>query len=322
MKLLAAVTLWLLALGLAGYALTSAPIEGIIATLRHLTPAQLIALTALNAAIVCLFALRWWLLLRQAGHRLPFFAAVRYRLTAFGVSYFTPGPQFGGEPVQVLAVTQRHGVPPAAALSALSLDKVLELLANFTFLALGALLIAGRMSLSPRLVIGALLLAALPWGYLLGLYLGARPLSALSAHAPRGIARLTAVIQQSETEIARFCRRQPLALSGLMLLSALVWVALVGEYALMLRFLGAPLSGRQVLTFMVAARLAFLTPLPGGLGALEAGQVLAAEMLGLNSALGLSVGLLIRARDIAFGLLGLLGGGALLGTSNSSPHDV
>jgi uncharacterized membrane protein YbhN (UPF0104 family) len=46
-------------------------------------------------------------------------------------------------------------------------------------------------------------------------------------------------------------------------------------------------------------------PVPAGLGALEASQVFALQALGYDAALGLSLSLLIRLRDLLFGGLGL-----------------
>jgi uncharacterized membrane protein YbhN (UPF0104 family) len=45
---------------------------------------------------------------------------------------------------------------------------------------------------------------------------------------------------------------------------------------------------------------------PGGLGALEASQVFALGAFGISAAAAISVTLLIRARDILIGGLGLL----------------
>ena len=67
---------------------------------------------------------------------------------------------------------------------------------------------------------------------------------------------------------------------------------------------------------MTAARIAFLLPAPGGLGVLEASQVLTFSALGLNPAVGLSLTLLIRVRDIALGTGGLLWAGIILQSDN------
>jgi hypothetical protein len=51
--------------------------------------------------------------------------------------------------------------------------------------------------------------------------------------------------------------------------------------------------------------LAFLTPLPGGLGALVSSQILAISAMGYSIEDGARVAIIIRARDLLFGGLGL-----------------
>ena len=87
--------------------------------------------------------------------------------------------------------------------------------------------------------------------------------------------------------------------------SLLGWLLLIGEFWLMFNFLGLRLNLAQVAALLIAARFAILLPLPGGLGTLEASQVFALSMLGLNPAIGISAMLLIRGRDMLLGGLGL-----------------
>jgi uncharacterized protein (TIRG00374 family) len=93
------------------------------------------------------------------------------------------------------------------------------------------------------------------------------------------------------------------------LISLVSWVAILVEFWLMLRVLGLNLTPIQVISTLTAARIAILLPLPGGLGTLEASQVLALGAFGLNPAAGISLSLLIRVRDVALGGLGLWWGG-------------
>jgi hypothetical protein len=81
---------------------------------------------------------------------------------------------------------------------------------------------------------------------------------------------------------------------------------ILAEYALMLAFLGVRLGALQVVASLTALQLAFLMPLPGGLGALEASQVFALGAFGQPVALAISLTLLQRARDLLNGGLGLL----------------
>jgi glycosyltransferase 2 family protein len=309
---------WLLSLLLVAYVITIVPFKAVFETLSGLGLGEIGLLIIVNLGIILLFGLRWWWILRSKGHRLPFLAIVRYRLAAFGVSYFTPGPQFGGEPLQVYYLKKNHQISTSEALTTLTLDKLLELLANFTFLAFGALVVVSGGYLNPQdnlpILLSVFILVLLPWGYLLLLYLDKKPFTALMSRFRSGKARGRAiyqVVEEAERGMSYYCRKCTLSVFSLMIVSGVVWGALVFEYWLALSFLGAQLDLWGVIVFITAARLAFLAPLPGGLGSLEISQVLAAQALGFGTEIGASIGLIIRLRDVSFGLFGLLWGGIL-----------
>ena len=75
-------------------------------------------------------------------------------------------------------------------------------------------------------------------------------------------------------------------------------LAFLLELWLIYAFLGFPMTVQPLLTVAVAARLAFLLPLPGGLGALEAGQMLALTGLGADPALAAAACTVMRLRDL------------------------
>jgi uncharacterized protein (TIRG00374 family) len=251
-----------------------------------------------------------------------------YRLAGYSISYFSPGTQFGGEPLQVYLTQTRHSLPGVVAVAAVTLDKLFELVANFTFLALGAaVLLYGGLSTAstspvsplapPWAVYLALGLLTLPLGYLLALWVGRQPLSWLSGlmasrlRLPARLGRLPTAIASAEGQASHLIRLRPLAVLSVVLVSGLVWVAAVAEYWLMLSFLGATLSGPQAISGLALARFSFLTPIPGALGALEASQALALQALGYTAAIGITASLLMRFRDISLGLLGLAWGARL-----------
>jgi hypothetical protein len=264
---------------------------------------QIAALVAINVITLLSFSGRWWLILRVQGYRIPYLTLTAYRVASFGVSYFTPGPQFGGEPLQVYLLTRNHGLPGPAAIAATVLDKIMELLINFLFLALGIMLI-GQWQLLPDLssqyAIGAIVglfmaLAGLSWA-------GWMPVARFTRRLPERAAR---AVEESERQAAQFFREQPGALAGAILVSVVSWGFILGEYWLAMSFLGLDLTMPQLVTAVTINRIAFLAPLPGGLGALESSQVLAMTVLGLDPAFGVSQGLIIRARDVLVGLCGL-----------------
>ncbi len=314
--------LWLLALPPLVWAGSRLPWGEVWARLRGLSAWELLALFSLNCIIFALFSGRWWLILRAQGYRVSFPALAGYRLAAFGITYITPGPQFGGEPLQVYLVRARQGVPGSVSLAAVAVDKLYELLGNLAFAAFGIFVILERglfgvetlgtwTARLPLLGAGLLLL---PAGYMATLWLGRRPLSALAGRLRlkgRG-ARAAALIRTSEAQAGDFFHKKPAA--GLLVgaLSLLTWAAMLGEYWLALRLLGLQLDPLQTVAALTAARLAFVLPSPAGIGTLEASQILALQALGAGTAAGVSASLLIRVRDTGFAALGLWLGALLL----------
>ncbi len=303
--------LWvaLLALGifLLIWSLQSVSFADLGRVLFRLQPWQILVLILVNVAILLLFPLRWSQILRAQGYLTHYLPLARYRLLAFAVSYFTPGQHFGGEPLQVLYLKNRHGVPGSAALASVTLDKVIELFANFAVLSLGlaALLSTGMVAALPLaqtlpLSIALLLLPAL---YLWAMTAGRRPFGVISRRFSGG---LIEGIRNAEGQLGTLARRQPGLLWQGLLIAALVWAVQIFEIWLSLVFLGLNVSAMELTLVVVAGRIALFAPTPGALGALEASFILAMQSLGHDPAYGLSLGLLIRARDISFGLVGLL----------------
>ena len=291
---------------------------------QNLSLGQIALLVTVNVTLVILFGSRWWLILRGFGASISLLQTALYKLAAFSISYFTPGPQFGGEPLQVHLLVSRHPIETATAGASLGLDKMIELLANFAFLLIGIMLIVysgilpGRPGIS-GLLIGVLLLAV-PIIYLMALMRGRHPLAAMLNEVREAdwlgpqIHDALDVILDSEHHMARFCREQSGRLVLALFLSMGFWVGLIAEYALALNFLGGPFSLVEILAIMTAARIAFLLPLPGGLGTLELSQIWMMEALGYPAGLGITISLFIRARDVIFGLLGLAVAGITLRT--------
>ena len=277
-------------------------------------PWQLALLALVNGLIYLLVSLRWWIIVRAQSRGVSFRSLLAARLAAFGVSYFTLGPQVGGEPLQVLALRRRHGLTYSRATASVLMDKLLEFLVNFLLLALGvqAVLQAGWLAGNEtRLEVGLLgliLLMLWPPLHILLMYNHIQPLTRLLNVLPFVPARARAgrFLRAAEWLAGTFCRQHPRALLAALGASLLAGVGMLLDYALMLDFLGVHLPVWQTLAGWTAGWLSFLAPLPGGLGALEASQVLALGFFGVTPAAAISVTFLMRARDLLVGSLGLL----------------
>jgi len=312
---------WLLAIGLLIGVLRAVPLADTWTALRQMQWSQIMLLIALNGVILILLNARWWIILRGHGQHIPFLSLLGYRLATFGVSYFTPGPHFGGEPLQVYLVEKEQQTPRVTAIAAMSLDKSLELLVNFTFLLAGVIVIIQQRTLGDlvgsEVILFAGLLLLLPAGYLLAIWTHHAPMSWLMRwimrlpfwqRKPQWLARFQKAqlaINSSEKETAYFCRRAPWTVVLALLVSIAGWILMIGEFWLMISFLGLSMSLLQLVTALTAARIAILLLLPGSIGALEASQAFAFGAMGLNPAIGISASLLIRGRDIILGTIGL-----------------
>jgi len=287
--------------------------------LQQLTLGRVALLTAANLIVLVTLTSRWWLFLYGLGFLVPFSALLRYRIAAFAVSYFTPGPHFGGEPLQVYLLNQRHGVPAATAIAAVTLDKVMEMTVNFAVLAGGALLIlqqevvipAVPSSPGPTLIGFMLLLPAVG----VCLWVGWRLFGQSNIWAPpERLTRWVGTLRQSIAQTLDLWQNKPALFLTAGTVSLLSWAAVIGEFWYMTATLELGLGFAQAMTMLLAMRIAILLPMPAGLGALEASLILATTALGLSPAAGLSTSLLIRLRDVTLGLIGLWLGGSTLWT--------
>jgi uncharacterized protein (TIRG00374 family) len=308
-------------LALLYFALRDAPLIDIWNTLKQLTLPQILSILTLNALVIASMTARWWIIARAENPSVPFLPLVGYRLSVFGVSYFTPGPQVGGEPLQVIYLQKNHGLSYARATSAVIMDKLLEFLVNFILIGIGAWAIL-RVGLVPenglRLNLSLIFLAALliwPIVHIILLYNGIMPVSRVLLRQPfiqtnhAGI-RLIIV---AERMASVFCRKHVRAMFLAVGVSLVSILGIVLEYYLMVRFLGMDINALQNFAALTAMQVAFLMPLPGGLGALEASQVFALGAFGQPASAAISLTLIMRARDILNGGIGLLLAGRKVG---------
>ncbi len=303
------------------------------ALLRSMALRPLLLIIVLDLGVLLLISWRWWLLLRAFGHTLPFARIARYRTTVFGLSYVTPGPQMGGEVLQVYYPTQQHGVSMPVALAAASVDKSMEWLGNLSFMALGGFVVlvgqhvVRRADMLAMLALSVLLL--LPVLLLVMVGMGRHPVSSLVGQIGRRLPqrtrrrlrqmpglrqmprleRLQMMVGHSEDATARLFRTHPWLLLLAAAMTVLSWVLLYAQFRWMASALHIPLHPGQAAGALALAYLAFLTPMPGGLGAMEAVLVLALTAFGYTAEQALGLALLMRARDVAQAVIGLLLGG-------------
>jgi uncharacterized protein (TIRG00374 family) len=311
--------LLILGLVLAWHALRGIAWAEAWAQLTGIGPGALLILLALNLAMLPLMIARWWLVLRILGSPIGWLPLCANRCAANAVSYLTPGPHFGGEPLSIFLLHTRQGVALSVATTSVVLDRILEFLAGILVLILGLLYLSafvdGPFSGGWTLPLGIALLVIVAV-LLAALFTDRRPLSRLGFLCKRVAVRWIApvagpagswleALTLGEARAATLVQRQGRQFLAANLFSLVHWLAVFAEFWLMAAFLGHPLLFWQLTALVITARLAFLTPLPAGLGALETALPWVTDSLGLGSTLGLSLCLIIRFRDLMFSLTGL-----------------
>ncbi len=288
--------------------LSTVDVRGAVAALTRVDAAGLLLLVAVNIGIVASMSLRWHLMLRRLGRPVSLIQLALCRIAANSISYLTPGPQFGGEPFQIHYLVRFHDSPLAAATASVTTDRMIELLANVLFLAVGGAFAiqhiaswGGAVWPAGAALVSMVVTVAV---YLCLLSTGAAPLSALvdrmhqkdDPHSRRAI--LSAWLGAVEDNATRILRQPPGVLTVYGFVALFHWIGMLAELWLIYALLGLPLGGWALLTLAVAVRLAFLMPIPGALGVLETSQMAALHGLGIDPALGLSACLIMRARDL------------------------
>ena len=296
------------------FALRNAPFAEIWNALKNLQLWQICLILLLNTFVIVCMTARWWIIVRAENPSMPFLPMIRYRLSVFGLSYFTFGPQVGGEPLQVIYLQRNHGITLARATSAVIMDKLIEFLVNFVLIGIGTWaivrlgLISGngiRLALS---LIGLGVLLTLPLAYTILLFNKIRPIAKI-LHSKSFIqkkSKATRLIVVAEQMASIFSRKHARAMALAITVSLAGIAGIATEYYLMVAFLGMNISAVQIFAALTAMQIAFLMPLPGGLGALEASQVFALGAFGQPASAAISLTLLMRARDILNGGIGLL----------------
>ena len=296
------------------WSLRKAPLREIWAAIHQVQGWQIAVILILNGIFYIVATLRWWIIVRADNPQVPYFPLLGVRVSVFGVSYFTLGPQVGGEPLQILALQRMYGLTYTHATATVLMDKLLEFLVDFLLLATGliAILRVGVLAENGLQFSGDLILLAFlvlwPPIHIFLLYKRHYPLSGLVRRIPfiKKNSKPVRFLRAAERLAGRFCQRNPRRLLAAAGFSLLGGAGMLLDYALMTSFLNIHLTFWKMTAGWMMGWISLVMPLPGGLGALEASQVFTLGKFGFSAATALSLTLLMRGRDILIGGLGLL----------------
>ena len=312
------VLLWSAALILVGWILYQLPLTTITQSLSTLTITQWLAWISINLAIIALATQRWLTLIKGLGLSVKFNELLMIRQAGQAISFITPGPQFGGEPLQIYWLWKRNRWPIHSALLAVGVDRFYELWINFGVLLLSLILLMTTSITSPTTAINwqviffGLVLILLALSLLGGLILK-QPERVLTwikrithywQHHPR-LLHIETHWQRLYSDLTSLMTTHKAELAQAFVWSLIGWIGLISELWLILSFFDIGLTLSSFMMILVAMRLAFLLPLPGGIGTLEASLFWVFQILGLPLTVAISVMALMRLRDAITLVIGL-----------------
>jgi uncharacterized protein (TIRG00374 family) len=284
------------------------------AMLSQMTIGKFLVFLALTQVSYALFNLRWQIILKTHGHHIPFAKLWLYRATGYGISYITP-TQVGGEPVRIYLLNENHGIRLREATASVLFDKLLEMSSFLVFVGSG-IIVASFTNLVPdsslysvSLLIGGLVLVGIyifkklldGEGFLTTLFRTLR-----LEKIPR-LQKFEEKIHNTEKLIMDFLshtEHRKTTLPLLAFISLLAWSFTIAEYYMLSQFLGIGLTGFQSFLVATIPLMAYLLPVPGGLGMLEGAQAGMFGLLGYASSAAFAVVVMVRVKEIFFSSIG------------------
>ncbi|MFH1235363.1 MAG: lysylphosphatidylglycerol synthase transmembrane domain-containing protein [Parcubacteria group bacterium] len=289
-------------------------IHEILDTLRSFSWATLALVVAVGFLQLTVVLYRWQMILRTQGDHVPLKKLFAPKLIGYAVSFITPGPYVGGEPVQAYVLKKETGVRFTHGLAAIIVDKLLDFTYPLPFL-IGALVyVMTKFDVSSEvftlfaLVLFALIVV-LALFYIMT-YQGKGFISVLLIafrvnKAPFIKKYFDKLLYFEKLIIQFFQHRGGVFVKGL-LLSLLSGALVFIQLFLLLYGMGIMADPWHIFIIMVFMILAFIMPIPGALGTMEAGQALVFNALSYSASAGVVFAFIFRIIELTKVGLGLI----------------
>lgn len=313
-KILIIALLFAFGAALFGYVIYQTGLEEIRNNVAQLSIRNFAFYLLLGINLFWLQALRWKLILKGHCHNVSIVSLFFYRLASFGVNFITP-VQIGGEPVRVMLLSSEGKVSLRDSTASCITDKLFELSALVMFIAAGViyLIFTNLVPARTEWLLGGIIvifIALLIMGFRRimngsGLFRSAFVFLRLNK-----IARFQHVeekIERTEKKMAEFlCHtdHQRTTIPKVCLLSVAIVSFSILEHWLLAWFLNINLTFTQAFLVSTIPLIAYLLPIPMGIGVFEAAHIALFALFGFSSGTALAIAIAIRTKDIIAALMG------------------
>lgn len=259
--------------------------------IRSISLSEALSLVLLNVCVILVLAARGFVILRGLGSDTPFVRWLQARQLGFLISITTPGPQFGGEPAQVLAL-QECGLSSARAIAVTAADKVVDVILNTVV----TLALAFVVVLLGLIDLGLAAESVGAWIVTIGLFVGAAGF--LIVGLRRGLLNRWELGKRLQSDIELLAGLPGSVWSGALGLGIGAVALMAAEWWLLWSMISSSAGFGLIVSTWVAARVSLWGPVPGAVGVFE-GAVLGATLaVGGSWSEAAAVCGVARARDL------------------------
>ena len=288
-------------------------IEEIIKAFSYFSFDKLILFIIVSIIMMLLHTLKWSIILKSQGCKVPFFKLFTYKLAGFAVSYVTPSAHIGGEPVRAYLLKNNHNIEFKKSLSSVVIDKSLDLSLNGFFACITILIILANFTVPKNtailMILGFFAMASAMYAFYhltlteKGFFTTCFRLLRLNKW--KLTKKYEKDIKGMESHLIYFFKYNKKGFRNAFFTFLLIWILMFVEFKLALLLLGYNASFVAIFIVFSLVGLAYILPVPAALGALEFGQSSASVLLGISKGVGLALSIIIRGRDMIWVFLGL-----------------
>ena len=288
-------------------------IQAIINQFKTIQPTHILFYLMISTTIVIVLIIKWKLILKALGFKIPFFNLFMYRQMGFSVGYIIPSFYIGGETVRAFFL-KKHKVPLTDAISSVIIDRAVELPMNFFLACIMFFLVVHTLNLPKLLlIISAIIMAIL---ILIGLafyykmyqkeYFFTYIFEILKLDRIKKLLKFKKKIMETETNLIKFFNHRKKFFIISLLISCLLWFLMILEFKTALMIVGYNASLAQIYLVVTMTGFAMLFPIPASIGVLELSQIGISILVGIPPAVAVALSLLVRTRDFMWIVSGII----------------
>ncbi|MGV8150348.1 MAG: lysylphosphatidylglycerol synthase transmembrane domain-containing protein [Candidatus Woesearchaeota archaeon] len=310
-------TIIFIAVGIVGlfFILREHSLKEIFDTYRNFDPLMLLFYIIAVVAIFTVLTWRWDVILKSRNINIPFRKLFIYRVIGTSINFLTPGPRVGGEPTQATLMT-KHDVKFTEGLTTIMIDKIIDTTTSGLLFIIGVLLVGIKYSYSTELkmiltlfgTIFIVLVVLFYYRMLTNRHFFLRIFQMFHLNKVQNKFWLNAEkkIEEIELMMIEFYKHNNKAFLKTLGISIFSWIIMFFEYKFATQLLGINVGVIEIFFIVSFIGMALLFPIPMAIGALEAGQISAFALIGLQANAGIALAFLVRMKDILTAIIGMV----------------